>query len=304
MMRKSNSPLLMLGAALGASLAAWTIFQKRGHQAKARQWAENQPCTALVTGASSGIGEAFARALARQGYNLIILARREDRLRSLAAQLEKQFGVNIDVHVADLNDPDALERAAQRVEDLQDLDLLVNNAGFGMVGSFVKSDARDGMDMIRVNLAAPVRLSRAALPGMIRRGRGGIINVSSVSAFMPSPGNHTYGATKAYLNFLTEVLQMELKGTGVRVQALCPGLTYSEFQYTMKVDRSNMPGFMWLQAEDVVTDSLQGLQEDRLYVVPGLVYKVLVAFLASGAGKVLIRLVQSRPFARRILGVD
>jgi len=276
-------------AAFGTGYAIIRLLQYQQREIRVRQWARVRPRKALVTGASSGIGAAFARALARQGCDLVLLARREDRLRALAEELHHQFGVQVEVLAADLSNTEDLERAADQIALFEDLDLLINNAGFGVPGRFEEVDPRRNMEMVQVNLAAPVRLARAVIPGMVRRGRGGIINVSSVAGFVPSAGNHTYGATKAYLNFFTRSLQSELEGTGVRVQALCPGYTYSEFHDAMGTGRPQMPGFLWLSAEQVAAESLRGLEEGRLIVVPGAVYKLAVALSSIPGAAPLIK---------------
>lgn len=284
---KKRLPLLV---ALGTAYSFYKMFQLQQREVRIHQWDRTHPRRALITGASSGIGAEFAHQLARDGYDLVVLARREDRLRALAADLHRAYGTQVDVIVADLNNPQDLERAAQQAAEVKDLDLLVNNAGFGVGGRFSDVDTVRNMEMVRVNVEAAVRIARAVLPGMVERGRGGIINVSSVASFLPAKGNHTYGATKAYLNFFTESLHQELEGTGVRVQALCPGYTFSEFHDVMQVDRKTIPDFLWLKAEDVVHDSLEGLREGRLWVVPGKIYW-LIANLSSIPGMAtLIRL--------------
>jgi short-subunit dehydrogenase len=283
---------LSLLAAVSSAFALYQVVQWRRRQTNAREWNRARPARALVTGASSGIGAVFARQLAHQGYDLVVLARREDRLRALAEELQRDYGAQVQVLAADLSSPDDVERVAQQVAAMEDLELLVNNAGYGVGGRFSEIDARMNMDNVQVNLVAPVRLARAALPGMIRRGRGGIINVSSVASFLPASGNHTYGATKAYLNFLSESLQMELAGTGVRVQALCPGYTHTEFHDSDPGYKSTIPGILWLNAEDVVAESLRGLREGRLYVVPGAIYKLAVFVLNIPGMRPLVRLAE------------
>ena len=282
-------PFLMTAGILYATAR---LFRHQQSEVRARQWARTHPRKALVTGASSGIGAVFAQSLARRGYDLILLARREDRLRELAEELGRKFGIRAEVLAADLSSAEDLERVAGWIAQVEDLDLLVNNAGFGVPGRFAEVDPRRNMEMIQVNLVAAVRLARAALPGMVQRGKGGIINVSSVAAFLPSAGNHTYGATKGYLNFFTRSLRDELEGTGVRVQALCPGYTYSEFHDVLGTGRPQMPGFMWLPAEQVVAESLRGLEEDRLFVVPGAVYKLAVALASIPGMAPLIQIVE------------
>lgn len=253
--------------------------------------------TALITGASSGAGAEFARRLAAAGYDLILSARSEDKLAALAAQLSADHGVRCEVVRADLAANDDITRLEQLIADRNDLVLLVNNAGFGVRGNFVDVEVGRYLNMISVHVLAPVRLSRAVLPQMIARHGGAIINVSSVAAFFASPGGATYGATKAYLNTFSEALQGELQGTGVLVQALCPGFFYSGFHDTAEYagfDRSQVPQALWMTAEEVVTESLASLGKGQVIVVPGRRYKLLVASSRSSLGGPL------RSMARRL----
>ncbi len=232
--------------------------------------------TALITGASAGIGAEFAKQLAARGRPLVLVARRGDRLEEMA----KNLGVPCEVIVADLAAESGLSAVEQRLGK-GDVDLLINNAGFGTRGLFWEADSEGQDRMHRLHVIATMRLCRAALPHMVRRGRGGIINVSSVAAFGRTPGNASYCATKAWMNAFTEGLYMELKvrDSGVRVQALCPGFTYTEFHDVLGVDRSPAPKGWWLTAERVVADSLKGLDRGQLIVVPGLRYRLLVHLL-------------------------
>jgi AhpD family alkylhydroperoxidase len=231
--------------------------------------------TALITGASSGIGASYARQLAREGYNLILVARREARLQALAEELARQYHVQAEVLVADLADPADVARVETRIAEIDNLDFLVNNAGFGTAGTFVKNEIASQDAMIRVHVTASVRLTRAALPGMLARHCGAIVNVASFVAFFPVTGSVTYSATKAYLKSFSEALYQELAGTGVRVQALCPGFTRTEFQDVNNVDKAGIPKFMWMSAESVVTQSLRDLDAARAVSVPGAGYRLL-----------------------------
>jgi short-subunit dehydrogenase len=270
---------------IGAGLALWLAYDRQRRQVQVRRWAQKRPALALITGASSGIGEAFARNLAREGYDLILVARRKERLQALAEEIRRETASrsetpsHVEVWAADLNDPIELESVEQRIAALENLDLLVNNAGFGLTGRFAEKDIRVLVDMVQLHVVATMRLVRAALPGMIRRGRGGVINVSSISALLPVGGNTVYGATKAYLNFFTESLALELKDTGVRVQALCPGFTVSEFHD--RIGRPTLPRIFWMSPEQVVEEALRGLRENQLYVIPGLLYKVGAALMIN-----------------------
>jgi uncharacterized protein len=245
---------------------------------------------ALVTGASSGIGAAFARRLAARGFDLFLVARREGRLRDLAAEVNERYRVTTDVIVADLSRPADVEGVEARLAQGRPVDVLVNNAGFGTVGYFGEVDLGRQLDMVRVHVVASVRLIRAALPGMISRGRGTIINVSSLAAFIPTPENATYSATKAYLTAFSEALDKELKGTGVDVQVLVPGFTLTEFYDSpefRRVDmrakvRSRVPGALWLTADEVVARSLESLGGGRLVCAPGFGTRLVIALSRIG----------------------
>ena len=236
---------------------------------------------ALVTGASSGIGEAFARRLARDAHDLVLVARSSDALEALAAELRQAFGAEVECMSADLAAGADLLRVETRVRSGRAFDLVVNNAGVGSVGAFAERDIEGEEQQIRLNVLALTRLTHAALASMLPRGRGAVINVSSLAGIGPYPFTATYGATKAFVNSLTEALAEELRGTGVRVQALCPGFTRTRFQERAGVDPSTVPGFAWMSAESVVEASLEALARGELVCVPGLGYKVLAA--ASGA---------------------
>jgi short-subunit dehydrogenase len=233
---------------------------------------QNSGPLALVTGASSGIGAVFARKLAARGYRLILVARRHDRLEAVAEELG-----GAEVIAADLAEDGGLKLVEERILAAPELELLVNNAGFGSMGRFfeIAVDSQDRMH--RLHVIATVRLTHAALPGMVKRGKGGVINVSSVAGFGQNPGSISYNATKAWMNSFTDGLDMELKTarSPVRVQALCPGFTTTEFQDVIGMDRGRIPGALWMRAEDVVEQSLEGLDSGKLFVIPGLFYKVI-----------------------------
>ncbi len=239
---------------------------------------------ALITGASSGIGEAFSRRLAATGFDLTLVARREDRLQALADELIAAHGIRADVLAADLARDEDIARVGRAIEGMSDLTLLVNNAGFGTRGSFTEVSLDRHLDMIRVHDVASVALAWSAVPKMVARGGGGIINVSSIAAFFPSGGGATYTATKAYLNNFSEALATELQGTGVKVQALCPGFTYSEFHETPEYegfDRGQIPGPLWMSADEVVVESLVALLGEQVIVIPGRQYRSIAIALNS-----------------------
>jgi short-subunit dehydrogenase len=229
---------------------------------------------ALITGASVGIGAAFAERLARDQYDLVLVARRADPLEELAKRLHDSRGVDAQVMPADLTLESDLQRVADYLGEAA-IDVLVNNAGMGTVGRFHELDAARELEEIRLNVLALVRLTHAALPGMVARGHGRIINVSSMAGFAPMPFEATYAATKAFVNCFTEALHEELRDTGVRVQALCPGFTRTEFQERAGIDPSRVPGFAWMEPEPVVEASLAGIERGELICVPGVGNRLL-----------------------------
>lgn len=300
---RNRSGGIAAAAGLGALLAAIAAFR-----ALRRATADRQLIPvgrALITGASSGIGEAYARRLAADGYDLTLVARREDRLRALAGELAATFGIQADALVADLSREEDIARVAEVVEGMGDLTLLINNAGFGTRGSFTEVPLERHLDMIRVHDTASIALSWAAVPRMVARGGGGIINVSSIAAFFPNGGSVIYTASKMFLNNFSEALATELYETGVKVQALCPGFTYSEFHETPEYagfDRGQIPQPMWMSAEQVVEESLAALPGDRVIVVPGRQYQGIAIALNSplrGSIRAAARVLRQRWHASR-----
>ncbi|TYK48431.1 SDR family NAD(P)-dependent oxidoreductase [Actinomadura decatromicini] len=220
--------------------------------------------TALVTGASSGIGESFARVLAARGTDLVIVARRTGLLDDLARELVERYRVAVEVLAADLTD------LAQRAEvegrlRADPVELLVNNAGHGAFGPFAEMPLNDHLAQVELNVTALVRLTHAALPGMVERRRGGVLNVASMSGFAPSPGSATYGATKAYVASFSESLHSEVAGKGVHVTALCPGFTRTEDDVPSNI--------LWLRRDDVARAGLDAVSAGRALCIPGVQYK-------------------------------
>jgi short-subunit dehydrogenase len=270
-------PLFALAAAAGAVAALMLIQRKPRRLAK-----PSGSATALITGASSGIGAAFARKLAALGYDLVLVARRGDRLEALTAELEGAYGIRAETLVADLTDEGDVERVAGTIAAIPNLELLVNNAGMGAEGRFYQADIGPQLAMIRLHVLASVRLSRASLPGMVERGRGGIISVASVAGFMALPENVNYCATKGYLITFSKALQLELIGTGVRVQALCPGFTHTEFHDDLReFDKARTPKILWMPAEAVVDASLRGLARGEVVCIPGIGNRLIAAIGGS-----------------------
>jgi len=238
---------------------------------------------ALVTGASSGIGLCFAQQFARKGYDLVLVARRLERLEKIASELSQEHSIDCRVEGRDLADRLAV---ADLVSDLErdgvEVEVLINNAGYGLAGSYLSQPWQQHEKFIRVLLTAVCELTHRLLPGMKRRGKGRIIQVSSVAGFMPGTAGHTlYGAVKAALNLFTECLALECKGSGVHVTSLCPGFTYTEFHDVTgtREKMSKMPGFLWLQADRVASEALDCCERGKIYCVPGLVYKTLLIIL-------------------------
>jgi len=233
---------------------------------------------AVITGASSGLGAEFARRLAPQGFDLLLVARRRDRLEQLAAELSRAHSITAEPYPVDLATPEGLEIVVSRLSAELELGILVNNAGFGTKGRFFQTDMEYQVRMHRLHIDATMQLTRAALPGMVGRNRGAIVNVASVAAFARSPGNVSYCATKAWVAAFTEGLYLELKtlGSKVRVQALCPGFAYTEFHDVMGFERSKIARPLWMSAEEIVDASLAGLDRRKLFVIPGWRYRLFL----------------------------
>ena len=241
---------------------------------------------ALVTGASAGIGRAFAVGLADRGYDLVVVARRADALEALAAELVP-YGATTEVLAADLTSDDGLAAVAARLaDDARPVDLLVNNAGYGTAGIFHTMPVEDEIGMIDLNIAALVRLSHAALGPMCARRAGGVINVSSTASYQPAPGNATYSATKAFVSSFSQALHEEVRGAGVKVLAVCPGFTHSEFQARAGMEAEDVPGFMWQEPEQVVAAALKAYDRGRAVVVTGLINQATAAFATVSPGVV------------------
>ncbi|MGQ0502434.1 MAG: SDR family NAD(P)-dependent oxidoreductase [Panacagrimonas sp.] len=237
---------------------------------------------ALVTGASGGIGESFARQLAADGTDLMLVARSGDRLDALARALRKSCGVRVETLAADLSQPGAGARLAEAAARFDlGIDLLINNAGFGMIGRFHQLDPARAQEMIALNIGAVVDIAHAFLPGMLAQGRGGIVNVASMAAFQPTPYMTVYGATKAFVLSFSEGLWAEYRKRGIRVLAVCPGpVATGFFEASGRPDAgTEVPRRMMLTADRVVADSLRALEANRMVVVPGGVGGGLLASL-------------------------
>jgi len=252
--------------------------------------------TALVTGATSGIGHAFCRELAERGNDLVIVARDRARLENVSDKLRARHSVGVEILAADLSERASLQRVADRLADRErPVDLLVNNAGFATSSSFLKGDLAQEEALLDVLCRAVLVLSHAGALSMKNRGRGAIINVTSVAGFVPTG---TYGAAKAWTTIFTETLAHELAGSGVSATALCPGFTHTEFHERANLDMSRLPQYLWLEADRLVRDCLDDVRAGKVISVPGVQYKVI-----AGVGQLiphgLLRAVSGRAASRR-----
>ena len=253
--------------------------------------------TALVTGASSGIGAAFARRLAAQGCDVILVARRQAELARVAGEIEQRFPVRTEILTADLATSDGMDAVARRLT-ASTPHWLINNAGFGIPGPFHQVPLNRILALIRLHVIADVVLCHTALPGMVTRGHGRIVNVASIGGLLPRPGDATYCATKAYLVMFSRALHAELADTGVQVQALCPGFTHTDFyqqsQYATYRVQAAVPGPLWMSADAVAGASVEAFTRDEAVCVPGLRNRLLVMLAKLGLGGLLARRLSTR----------
>ena len=230
--------------------------------------------TACVTGATSGIGAAYAEEFATQGYDLLITGRRQALIKSFAERLKQQYHVDVEVLIADFSEEKVIDSLENKLRNISNLEILVNNAGFGCEGTFCEGNSEDQIAKMRVSCTASIKLCHAALPNMIRQKKGIIINVSSLSACFPAPGAAMYSATRSFLVSFSESLHLELKGSGVQVQVLCPGTTKTDFHTRLGFDPENYyqnKGMIrFLTTRQVVDASLQNLKKDKVICIPGL----------------------------------
>ncbi|MFF0382781.1 SDR family NAD(P)-dependent oxidoreductase [Streptomyces sp. NPDC004286] len=230
--------------------------------------------TALITGSTAGIGAAFARRLAADGHDLVLVARDTARLREQALELHDLHGVEAEVLPADLAEDKGIETVAERLGDRRrPVDLLVNNAGFANKGRYLDVSMADELRMIKVHCEAVLRLTSAATEAMRERGRGGVVNVASVAAFVP---RGTYGASKAWVVQFTQGAAKDLAGSGVRLMALCPGFVRTEFHERAGMGTDNIPGWMWLDADKLVAEAVNDLARGKTVSIPDPRYKALM----------------------------
>jgi len=243
---------------------------------------------ALVTGASSGIGEEFARQLAKKGYDLVLVARRKDRLEKLAAELSQEYGSIAEVTEADLATPEGVISVEKRLER-GDVDLLVNNAGFGTRGEFVMMPLHRELEELDLNIKALVRLTHAALGSMVPRKKGNIINVGSTGSFQPVPYMSTYAATKAFVLHFSEGVHEEVKKHGVTVTCLCPGYVFTEFQQVAGIDRQRLPARGRLTPAQVVASALKAADTGRAIAIPGTINRTLATGIVRMTPRFAVR---------------
>ena len=244
---------------------------------------------ALVTGPTSGIGRGFAEKLAGQGHDLVLVSRNPGNLEALAGDLRSRYGVECEVVVADLTDRSDIDRVCDLVRQ-RSIDVLVNNAGFGIKGGFIETEALDEQRMLDVLVTAVMRVTHAVLPGMLERGRGYVFTVSSVAGWITGG---TYSAAKAWATVFTEGLAIELSGTGVRATAVCPGFTHTEFHQRAEMNMDSVSEWMWLNVDDVVNQAFRDARAGRVISVAGPQYQALSALLR----------VLPRPLVRRATAV-
>jgi len=242
--------------------------------------------TALITGATAGIGAAYAKLLAKEGFDLVLVARDLPRLKGVAKELSKLYKIKAETIKADLTKPAQLAKVEKRLaNNSKPIEVLINNAGFGLKDSFLVSNLAKEQELLDVLVTAPMRLSHAVLPGMIKRNSGSIVNVSSVASFT---AGGTYSAAKSYLTVFSEYLHTELRDTNVKVSALCPGFTRTEFHARGKMKMSGLPNYMWTTVDQVVAKSWRYVKAGKVICIPGWQY-MLLSSIARIAPRPLVR---------------
>ncbi len=238
---------------------------------------------AFITGATSGIGATFAKVLASQKYDLVITGRREEKIQAFAAELRSKNNIKVEVIIAELANVKDIDMLVEKITNIKNLEILINNAGFAKKGSrFYEENITVYEDMLKVHALATIKLTQAALPTMVTNNIGSIINVSSIMSFFPCARQSIYVATKAFISLFTESIALELKGTGVRVQALCPGLTFSDLHERIGVDVEKLAKkrvWLWqspMHSKVVVDKSFKYLAKGKIICVPGFFNKVII----------------------------
>ena len=242
--------------------------------------------TALITGATAGIGAAYAKLLAKEGFDLVLVARDLPRLKGVAKELSKLYKIKAETIKVDLTKPAQLAKVEKRLaNNSKPIEVLINNAGFGLKDSFLVSNLAREQELLDVLVTAPMRLSHAVLPGMIKRNSGSIVNVSSVASFI---AGGTYSAAKSYLTVFSEYLHTELRDTNIKVSALCPGFTRTEFHARGKMKMSGLPNYMWTTVDQVVAKSWRYVKAGKVICIPGWQY-MLLSSIARIAPRPLVR---------------
>ena len=242
--------------------------------------------TALITGATAGIGAAYAKLLAKEGFDLVLVARDLPRLKGVAKELSKLYKIKAETIKADLTKPAQLAKVEKRLaNNSKPIEVLINNAGFGLKDSFLVSNLAREQELLDVLVTAPMRLSHAVLPGMIKRNSGSIVNVSSVASFI---AGGTYSAAKSYLTVFSEYLHTELRDTNIKVSALCPGFTRTEFHARGKMKMSGLPNYMWTAVDQVVAKSWRYVKAGKVICIPGWQY-MLLSSIARIAPRPIVR---------------
>ncbi len=242
--------------------------------------------TALITGATAGIGAAYAKLLAKEGFDLVLVARDLPRLKGVAKELSKLYKIKAETIKADLTKPAQLAKVEKRLaNNSKPIEVLINNAGFGLKDSFLVSNLAREQELLDVLVTAPMRLSHAVLPGMIKRNSGSIVNVSSVASFI---AGGTYSAAKSYLTVFSEYLHTELRDTNIKVSALCPGFTRTEFHARGKMKMSGLPDYMWTAVDQVVAKSWRYVKAGKVICIPGWQY-MLLSSIARIAPRPVVR---------------
>ncbi len=238
--------------------------------------------TAVITGATSGIGAAYAKRFAGQGYDLVITGRRREKIEALAKNIRKECHVRVEVVLAELSEKEEIRKVIEVMQEKQ-VEILVNNAGFGANSLFYECDLEVAEQLASVSVIAPMELIRAVLPDMVKKKSGTIINISSESVYMIVPKNSVYSGSKAFLKSFTEGLHVDLTGIGIRVQAVCPGLIHTDFHEKMGMEKSRQTNkgiVSWMSPEEVVTCSLKDLQKGKVICIPGFHTKLMTRMLS------------------------
>lgn len=246
----------------------------------------------LITGAASGVGRAFAKHLASQGYDLVLIDKDKEKLEDLSKELSNEYLQEVEIRVVNLSNQSELNNLKDYVSKIDNLEILINNAGFGLSGHFTRNELDKQQEMINVHITACFTLCRVAIPKMVERKKGFIINVSSMSALIPLLGNVVYNATKVFTITFSEALQAELRNTGVKIQVLCPGYVDTGFYNSEELKgfkRATIPKRMWMTADKVAELSLKALKKDKTIFVPGLKNRILLRTLTKGLSGLFVK---------------